>query len=235
MLGVSKTATVSTRTLFLGSGNNVGPVRDLLRRVVTIQVDPRCATPATLSYQKSPVDLVRKNRGKYVGAVLNIIQAWIEAGMPKAELKNIVTYGGAWTNCCRHPLVWLGLPDPATALFEQLSHDPEADALGVLFHEWDGLFGNTPMTVRKLLDAAQPGSALLEALHEFPVQDRGQINRSKLGWLLKKNANRIVDGYELQQTKADGRAAWRVHKSNPPALTALPPLVQPVQAVPAAP
>jgi hypothetical protein len=225
VLGVSKTATVSTRTLFLGSGNNVGPVRDLLRRVVTINVDPRCATPATLSYQKSPVDLVRKNRGKYVGAVLNIIQAWIEAGMPKAELKNIVTYGGAWTNCCRHPLVWLGHPDPASSMFEQLSHDPEADALGVLFEEWYGLFGNTPMTVRKLLDTTPSGSALMDALQEFGLEDRGKINRAKLGWLLKRSTNRIVDGFELQQTKANGRPAWRVIPPKAPALPPLPPSV----------
>jgi len=51
ILGVSKTATVSTRTLFLGSGNNVGPIRDLLRRVLTIHIDPRCATPATITYK----------------------------------------------------------------------------------------------------------------------------------------------------------------------------------------
>ena len=48
ILGVSKTASVSTRTLFMGSGNNVGPVRDLLRRVLTIHLDPRCAVPATI-------------------------------------------------------------------------------------------------------------------------------------------------------------------------------------------
>ena len=51
ILGVSKTATVSTRTLFLGSGNNVGPIRDLLRRVLTIHLDPRCSTPATIAYK----------------------------------------------------------------------------------------------------------------------------------------------------------------------------------------
>lgn len=72
LLGSSKTATASTRTLFIGSGNNVGPVRDLLRRVLTIHVDPRCATPATMAYNKSPVDMVRKNRGLYVSAVLCI-------------------------------------------------------------------------------------------------------------------------------------------------------------------
>ena len=95
ILGVSKTATVSTRTLFLASGNNVGPVRDLLRRVLTIHVDPRCATPATLSYRGNPVEKVRQERGKYVSAVLTIIQAWRTAGSPRAQVSTIVTYGGA--------------------------------------------------------------------------------------------------------------------------------------------
>ena len=66
ILGVSKTATVSTRTLFLGSGNNVGPIRDLLRRVLTIHLDPRCPTPATMTYKGAPVDKVRQRRGAYV-------------------------------------------------------------------------------------------------------------------------------------------------------------------------
>ena len=44
ILGVSKTATVSTRALFLSSGNNVGPVQDMTRRCITIHLDPavRC-------------------------------------------------------------------------------------------------------------------------------------------------------------------------------------------------
>src|SRR6185295_13435217 len=79
ILGVSKTATVSTRTLFLGSGNNVGPVRDLLRRVLTIHIDPRCSTPATIAYSGFPVEKVRKARGAYVAAVLTIILAWRKA------------------------------------------------------------------------------------------------------------------------------------------------------------
>ena len=38
---------------------------------------------------------------------------------------------------------------------------------------------------------------------ELPVEGRGEINCSKLGWLLKKNANRIVGGFEFQQAEAD--------------------------------
>jgi len=135
ILGVSKTATVSTRTLFLGSGNNVGPIRDLLRRVLTIHIDPRCATPATMTYKGFPVEKVRQQRGSYVSAVLTIIQAWRKAGSPRAEVDSIVTFGGAWSDYCRHPLMWLGHPDPATALLEQVRHDPDGDALQGLMTE----------------------------------------------------------------------------------------------------
>ena len=136
ILGVSKTATVSTRTLFLGSGNNVGPIRDLLRRVLTIHLDPRCATPATMTYKGAPVDKVRQRRGAYVAAVLTIIQAWRRAGSPRAQADSIVTYSGAWSDYCRYPLMWLGHPDPATALLEQVRHDPDGDALSGLMQEW---------------------------------------------------------------------------------------------------
>ncbi len=224
ILGVSKTATVSTRTLFLGSGNNVGPIRDLLRRVLTIHVDPRCATPATIAYRGFPVDKVRKQRGTYVTAVLTIIQAWRRAGSPRADVDSIATFGGHWSDYCRYPLIWLGYPDPATALLEQIRHDPDGDALGGLMTEWRAAFGSAPTTVRKAVEAAlHHNSNLLDAMREFPVEERGEINRSKLGWLLKKNANRIVGGFEFQQAEADGRTAWRVAAVMTPPLAPSPP------------
>lgn len=223
ILGLSKTATVSTRTLFLGSGNNVGPVRDLRRRVLTIHVDPRTATPATMTYEGNPVEKVRLQRGVYVAAVLTIVQAWRAAGSPRAEVDSIVTFGGDWSDYCRHPLIWLGLADPATALLEQVRHDPDADTLGVVMVEWYAAFGSAPTTVRKAVHAAKNGNAdLLEALLDLPVVERGEINNSKLGWFLRKNTNRIVSGTEFQQSVADGRAAWRVVHVEPP-LPASPP------------
>jgi hypothetical protein len=230
ILGVSKTATVSTRTLFLGSGNNVGPVRDLLRRIVTIHLDPRCSTPATIAYKSSPVDKVRQNRELYVAAVLTIILAWLRAGSPRAAVENIVTFGGSWTDYCRHPLMWLGYPDPATALLEQVKHDPDADALSGLMIEWQKVFGSRPATVRRAVElATRDHPDLLDAMREFPIEERGEINGAKLGWLLKKNANRIVKGREFQQTEADGRNAWKVVAANPPPLPPLPPLTRSVE------
>ena len=229
ILGVSETATVSTRTLFLGSGNNVGPIRDLLRRVLTIHIDPRCSAPATMSYKNLPVDKVRKQRGVYVAAVLTIILAWRAAGSPRAAADSIVTFGGAWSEYCRYPLMWLGHPDPATALLEQVRHDPDGDALGGLMVEWYAVFGSTPTTVRKAVAETLYGHPnLRDAMCEFSAEERGEINRSKLGWLLKKNANRIISNFEFQQAEADGRNAWAVIAVKTPPLTPFPPFAPPV-------
>jgi hypothetical protein len=231
ILGASKTATVSTRTLFLGSGNNVGPVRDLLRRVLTIQIDPRCATPATITYRGNPLEIVRKERGKYVAAVLTIILAWRACGSPMTACDSIVTYSGAWSNYCRQPLIWLGYPDPASALIEQVKHDPDAEPLAHLMSEWFRAFGSIATTVRKAVETAigkgfmEGDSELHDAIREFPVEERGVINRTKLGWILKKNANRIIDNMEFQRDGADGRTAWKVVKiqqKKPPASPDLP-------------
>lgn len=229
ILGVSKTATVSTRTLFLGSGNNVGPIRDLLRRVLTIHIDPRCSTPATIKYQDSPVEKVRKYRCEYICAVLTIIQAWISAGKPREKVDSIATYNGAWSEYCRHPLIWLGQPDPATALLDQIRHDPDAEALKSLLTIWCRNFGSTPVTVRKVINAAILNLDLKDAILELPTHDRGEINPSKFGWFLKKNANRIVGELEIQSTHADGRVAWKVVQVKTPLSPALPPLSSPFE------
>lgn len=227
ILGVSKTATVSTRTLLLGSGNNVGPIRDLRRRVLTIHVDPRCPTPATMTYKGAPVDKVRQRRGVFVAAVLTIIQAWRRCGSPRATVDSIVSFGGPWSDYCRYPLMWLGHPDPATALLEQVRHDPEGDALAGLMTAWNAAFGSTPATVRKAVATALTiQSDLLDAMREFPLEERGEINPSKLGWILKKNANRIVGGHKFLQAQADGRTAWRVVSVETPPSTPSPPLTK---------
>src|SRR3974390_1711130 len=119
--------------------------------------------------------------------------------------------------------MWLGHPDPATALLEQVRHDPDGDALCGLMTEWHAVFGSTPTTVRKAVEEAKCNQNLLDAMREFPVEERGEINRSKLGWLLKKNANRIVGGFEFQHSEADGRSAWGVVAVKSPPSTPPPP------------
>jgi hypothetical protein len=223
ILGVSKTATVSTRSLFLGSGNNVGPIRDLLRRVITINIDPRCATPATMKYQDLPVEKVRANRAYFVSCVLTIIRAWKDAGCPKSAVNNIVSFDGMWSDYCRYPLIWLGYPDPADLLVDQLHSDSDSDALHFFMSEWSRIFGDRFVTLRRVIETANKTNVeLLDAIHELPVVEHGAINQRKLGWMMKTNLNRIVNGLEIRQGKADGRNAWKVIEAKTPVSPVLP-------------
>jgi hypothetical protein len=156
--------------------------------------------------------MIQQNRELYVSAVLTVIAGWIAAGCPKTDVRNIATYGGDWTNFCRHPLIWLGHPDPATALFEQMTNDPDAKKVGNLMREWYLRFGSKPTQVRQVTKAFENGGStdLYDAICEFNVEERGKINNSKLGWMLKRNANKIVNGYKLEKVEEGERTAWRV-------------------------
>ncbi len=209
ILGESRTATASTRTLILGTGNNVGPSGDLLRRVLTIQLDHKESLPATKAYAGDPVADVTSDRGRYVAAALTIIATWRAAGAPKADCCALAGYGD-WSEACRQSLLWLGLPDPATAMFEQMKGDEQRDTLGFLLGAWFKAFGDQATTVRKAVARAPHPSDLREAFDEAGVIERGEINCNKLGWALKRYTGRIAKGLKLVPTDADGRKAWRV-------------------------
>ena len=135
-----------------------------------------------------------------------------------------------------YPLPQPAAPLPAvqdqepTSLMEVIaraSRDPSVDV-----DKLERLLG-----MAERLEARQAKQAYSTALAEMQpklpvIEERGEINRPKLGWLLKKNANRIVGGYEFQQAEADGRTAWRlmaVKSPPPPPLPPSPPFTPPVE------
>lgn len=199
-LGRSKMFKISTRALFLSSGNNVGPVADMARRCVTIDLAPRCETPATRTFSRPHlVSDARTNRGRYVSAALTVIRAWIVAGSPKTVCKPFASFP-QWSDWCRQSLLWLGEPDPASSTFEEMASDPERELLGRALRCWQEGFGHSPMMVRdvvartKLLDPV--AEELLEVLMEI-AGDRDRVNNRKLGQWLKRNMGRIVDGLKF--------------------------------------
>lgn len=212
ILGVSKTATVSTRALFLSSGNNVGPIQDMARRCLTVTLDPACETPASRMFKNPNVfsDLCRE-REKYVSAALTIIRAWIVAGQPKAECKPLNSYQ-EWSDLCRQPLLWLGLPDPTESVFTAMNDDPDRETLGRLMRAWRECFGSNSKMIRDAVNNAEYNNEeLREAMQDIAGERDGSINRRALGHWIKRNANRLVDG--LRFVPAGGSrsaAAYRV-------------------------
>lgn len=221
ILGQSKTAEASTRALFLSSGNNVQPVRDMTRRTVTITLDPACEIPAARNFTKQPVSEVRANRGRYVSLALTIVRAWVCAGRPETQCKSIASYSD-WSDYCRQSLLWLGLPDPANCIFESMNEDPDRETLGNLLIAWFNCFYSRTVTVKELTSAT-PGDnggtsisinvPLLEALHEI-ADERGLINSKRLGWWIKRNAGRVVHNMRIVQDKSiiTNTARWKVER-----------------------
>ena len=212
ILGLSKDATVSTRTLLMASGNNVSPLRDMTRRVLTINIDPRCASPATRKFARPDLlSEVRANRASHVADALTVVRAWILAGRPRADVPNIASFA-AWSDYCRHPLMWLGLPDPAAGMFSQMADDPDADTLARLLHALLNEFSTAPAMVREIIKRADwtPDGPLAEVVKDI-AEEKGQLNRNRLGWWMRRHEGRVVDGMRLLAEKSSrGASAWRV-------------------------
>lgn len=212
ILGVSKTATVGTRALFLSSGNNVDAVRDMARRCITIALDPKVETPATRAFKGDPLATVREDRARYVSLALTVIRSWIVAGQPTTPCKPLASYG-QWSAWVRQPLLWLGLPDPAARVFEQLAQDPDRESLGRLLHAWQGVIGNSPAMIREAVDKCDGYAAseeLREALKEV-AEERGEINRKRLGRWIARHQGRIVDGMRFEKASGTTFAErWQV-------------------------
>ncbi len=210
ILGQSKTAEVGTRVLFLSSGNNVDPIRDMTRRTVTITLDPSCEMPTARDFKKEPLNEVRINRSRFISLVLTIICAWISAEKPKAECKGIASYA-EWSDLCRQPLLWLGLPDPVQSIFESIIEDPDRELLGELLRTWNDRFGGVPTSVKEAIHQLNLHEDLHDAIVVIAGEKDGTINRGRFGWWLKRHSGRIVNGLRMvKDTSTHNAAKWRV-------------------------
>lgn len=209
LLGSSRTATARTNVLFLGTGNNIEPEQDMRRRVVSIRLTPKGQTPALRRFQNDPVTDIGNHRARVVGAALTIIGAFLAEGAPLADVPPIGTFE-EWSTLCRQPLLWLGEPDPATSLIDQVTNDTDQVSLGHLLEVWHGYFGSASMMVREVIRKARERPDLMDALAECLDLDDREVNPSKLGWFLKKHRGRRAEGLRIEPGDITERRSWRV-------------------------
>lgn len=112
--------------------------------------------------------------------------------------------------------MWLGCPDPTASVFEAMAEDPDRETLSRLLHAWFATFGKMPAMVRDAVSRTtgmyDQASELREVLHDIAAE-RGEINRRKLGWWIRRHAGRIVDGLRIERAAggSDGSAErWRI-------------------------
>jgi hypothetical protein len=189
----------------------------MARRCIAIHLDPKVETPASKKYTNDPVKMVRKNREKYVSLAITIIKAWITAGKPILKCSALASYE-RWSELIRQPLLWLDLPDPATRVFEQLNVDPDRELLSRLIDAWDHHFANKPTMVRdavELTNFLQNSAEDLKEVFREIAEERGEINRRRLGRWIARHQGQVVHGRRLEKVSTKNSAEkWQVVQVN---------------------
>jgi len=209
-LGSSDQAEVPNSALWACNGNNILIASDLARRTLLCRLDPGMERPEERVFDFDPVARARKHRADYVAAALTILRAYIvTADRSGLELHPFGSFE-RWSGLVRSALVWLGAVDPCESREAVLEDDPDAAMLKNFFVAWVERFNRTSRTVKEIVRASEDDdSPLADVLHDSAGEGR-TINTKRLGWWLRRNAGRIVDGMKLTQSRVSNMAEWKV-------------------------
>ena len=223
ILGVSETASLPNRALFICTGNNIRLLGDTCRRILLARIDPKSETPFAREFGFDPAAMVSRQRHQFVVDALTIIRAHITAGSPRLGKGRTASFE-LWDDLVRQPVIWVatlahaagGFPeysDPLAVVTRQFEDDPETQKLGAFASAWYASFGSLPTTVAKAISTTHLGSGLLnDALDEIAGQS-GHVNARILGRWIEKNRGRPHKGFRIDRgTVRDGRQTWMVCK-----------------------
>jgi putative DNA primase/helicase len=235
VLGVQRQVTVDlTGMTWMATGNNMRFAGELGRRVIPIDLDPRCEHPEDRTGWKHP-DLLShllEHREELVCAALTLLRAYHVAGRP--------THGKAprgsfkmWDDLIRGALLWAGLEDPldTTARVREEGDEDIAGLRGAL-GAWRETFGTGPSTTAQAIDRAKTSPSLAAALAEFARTPTDKLDSRRLGYALRGAAGRIVSGLTFRSAGTSHSAVlWMVvsPQDRPANLGEHPPLSDPSQ------
>lgn len=214
VLGSSVTASVSTRALFVFTGNQLHAMEDMSRRVVPIILDASCENPASRAFSRDPVREVREDRNAWVMKTLRVLQAFLESG-EAPQMTPIASFAD-WTRVVRGAVAYFGLSDPGAALLKNVAHDPDRETLGLLLEQWRKCFRNECVTAREAVHACGYASATsdLGTLHHLLLEVAGEgdtVSALRLGRYLGARAGRVVNGQRFLAAPRTGKGVpWSV-------------------------
>ena len=151
ILGKSERVRIEARgTTLFATGNNLVLLGDMTRRVLLATLDPMLERPELRQFTGNPVTDVLANRGKYIGAALTLVRAYIAAGRPDPAPR-LASFEG-WSDSVRSALIWLGRADPVITMEQARDEDPQLAALHEMLTAWADALGTGPATRRTAAD-----------------------------------------------------------------------------------
>lgn len=227
-----KTVKIPNTALVVVNGNNIGVSADLTERAVRCGLDAKMELPGLRKFDFDPVEMVRADRAKYVRACLIILRAHAVVGYPMPD--NSTPLGGFedWNKKIRGALLWLNRADPCETMADVREEDPQRGGLLAVMEEWHAVFGNRLVTVAEVIAKAEELAqdegryncygkyeitkrgkpALLNALEEVAIKDKGHISAKSLGRWIKSNLRVIMNGrqFAIKPHKGKTKAANKI-------------------------
>jgi hypothetical protein len=214
LLGGNTEIEADNRMLVLITGNNLAPVGDIVRRLLTIRIDPQLEASEVWKreFAVDPLDYIVRNRQRLVVAALTLLSGYIAAGRPKPAAGRLASFE-QWDDLIRQTVVWLsqqgipGLCDPTARLAEAAATDPDALRLAFLAQQWHGQYGSTAQPLNQVIGCGN----LADVLKEVAADPRGFLNVKILAAYLRKRIGKIVDGFRFERLQGRSNTAlWRV-------------------------
>ena len=200
ILGKSETVVMPNRALWLASGNNVTLSDELTRRVIPIRMDAGVERPEERTgFKHVPLaEYVRAHRSELVSACLSLIQAWINAGMPKgkASLGRYESWGGVMGGILEVAGVpgFLGGRERLHA-----EADSETTEWAALTERWWSSYGPRAVTAKDLFEVAKEYRLLLDLW-----TGKSQLSAmQRLGRALSQKRDRVFGGFRIRNAGKD--------------------------------
>lgn len=209
LLGASDAATVSTRSLFVFTGNNLQISGDLNRRVLPIKINAPGIDPHARAFNHDPVAETKETWPNMVWAGLVLLRAYIAAGRPH-QLGQPFGSFEAWASMIRDCVMWLGNPDPVAAIAANYAEDDEQDMIDGVMGVWDRQFGAGVGVSGH--DMVIPwGSTFGDEVRSFIGNERMTL-KAFLHWL-GSHKDRPIAGRRFGKERADNRHIYKLLKS----------------------
>lgn len=224
-LGKSSNLRFRNDRVWVVTGNNLSLGGDLVRRTITILIDPNMANPETRTEFAIPnlPAWVDEHRGDILWSLLVLIRAWVAAGRPEQARRQSDSYA-AWEKAVGGILEHAGITGFDQESGKRAAAGGDDDGLATLLDHLYERFGDKGWSVAEALaPAAEPGTGfVIENRDWLPAIVLDRLSRSEASgrasfgkWLQNRMGRWVVtDGGRAMVIRSLGKermvARWAI-------------------------
>jgi hypothetical protein len=154
ILGQSKKVSVLTNATLFATGNNLCIAGDSTRRAIVCSLDPQCERPELRRFSVNVLELIRRDRPRYVAAALTILRYVSLAELPNWCTSETLGSFETWSRWVRAAVIFATSADPCATMERTQAQEPELERLANVIHQWNSVIGDRPVTTAEVIDVA---------------------------------------------------------------------------------